>query len=414
MTKPAAARWHSILAVATTLFATALTAQSTLTVGPGGYPEIGDAVAVAQPGDLILVQSGAYLPFHLPIGVRILAPNGATVTTPPGGPGIPWVHDINPPTGQQATIVGLSFVTNPAYPPAEPPLTVRVTGNVVFADCEFRNWSDYQSTAVICNGDVQFDRCRWNSVWDCMSVLGGRVIANVCQFQAYRVGWAGSDPGCIVASNGEIALHFCNLHGSDSIGSPNFLGSPAIRLSGATRLSLADCTVAGGISQTWASTAIVNNATQPVRHARSNIAGGYGTLSWYPPLAGPGPAFQGAAQTATLIGGGGSTRPTIGSTYLGSVLGPTYGLVAMVLSFERTAATNVPFAAQPVHFDPAAAIGFSYGIANNYSPWPGYGFYTWQTATLSASMSGMQFWLHPLVWDGATFQVGPTFGGIVY
>jgi hypothetical protein len=415
MKKHAVAAWPSILTATTTfLLAGALSAQSTLTVGPGGYAEIGDAVAAAQPGDLILVQSGTYLPFNVPIGVRILAPNGASVTTPPGGPGIPWIHDVNPPTGQQATIVGLTFVTNSAYPPAEPPVTVRATGNVVFADCVFRNLSDYASNAVICNGDVQFDRCQWNSVWDCMSVLGGRVVANECQFQASRVVWAGGSPSCLVAGNGEIALHFCNLRGAASIGSPDYIGGPAIQLSGTARLSLADCTVTGGDSQTWASTAIINNSTQPVLHARSNIAGGHGTLSWYPALTGPGPAFQGAEQTAMLIGGGGWTRPTIGSTYLGSVIGPTNSLVAVALSFERTAARNVPFAAQPIHFDPAAAIGFSYGVANASSPWPGYGFYTWQTATLTASMRGMQFWLHPFVFDGITFQVGPTFGGLVY
>lgn len=411
----APAGWSPILAAATsTLFATALAAQSTLTVGPGGHPQIGDAVAAAQPGDLILVQSGSYLPFHVPIGVRILAPNGATVTTPPGGPGIPFVHDVNPPAGQQATIVGLTFATNPAYPPAEPPVAVRATGNVVFADCVFRNWSDYSSHAVLCNGDVQFDRCQWNSVWDCMSVLGGRVVANECQFQVSRVLWAGGDPTCIVASSGEIALHFCTLRGADSIGSPNLVGGPAVRLVGSARMSLADCTVAGGSSQTWASTAIVNNSTQPVLHARSNIAGGHGTLSWYPPLAGPGPAFQGAAQSAVLVGGGGQSRPTVGSPYLGSVVGPVNSLVAMALSFERTAATNVPFAAQPIHFDPATASGFAFGFANTFSPWPGQGFYTWQTGALPAAMSGVQFWLHPFVWDGATFQVGPTFGGIAY
>jgi hypothetical protein len=415
MVRHAATGWCSVFFVATSFLGVdSLGAQSTLAVGPGGYPQIRDAIAAAQPGDLILVQPGAYLPFHLAIGVRILAPSGATVTTPPGGPGIPWVHDVNPPAGQQATIVGLSFVTNPSYPPAEPPVTVRATGNVVFADCVFRNWSDYSSNAVVCNGDVQFDRCQWSSVWDCMSVLGGRVVANECQFQASQVQWAGSDPCCIVASNGELSLHFCVLNGADASGSPSFVGGPAIRLAGSARMSLADCTVTGGDSVTWASTAIVNNSTQPVLHARSNIAGGHGTLSWYPPLAGPGPAFQGLAQTALLIGGGGSSRPTVGSPYLGSVIGATNSLVAIVLSFDRAAATVVPFASQPIHFDPATASGFSCGLASNFSPWPGYGFYTWQTAPLPASMTGMQFWLHPLVLQGGAFHVGPTFGGIAY
>lgn len=77
-------------------------------------------------------------------------------------------------------------------------------------------------------------------------------------------------------------------------------------------------------------------------------------------------------------------------------------------------ALTVPFAAQPIHFDPTAAVAFSYGLINTPLPWPGSGFYTWQTGTLTASMTGMKFWLHPLVWDSATFQVGPTSGGVVY
>jgi hypothetical protein len=401
--------------IAAVWLACALSAQSTLNVGPGGYAEITDAIAAAQPGDLIVVQQGAYLPFDLSIGVRILAPDGATVTTPPGGGGLPWVHHIQPPAGQSAQLVGLSFRTNSAYPPAEPPVALSVTGNVVFADCTFYNWSDYASQAVTCNGDVQFDRCHWSSVNDGMSEVGGRVVANACVFEAFQTLWAGSTAGCIVANNGEVALNFCQLHGSDSISTSAPIGVRAIRLDGTARLTIADSVVEGGDSVTWASTAIVNNTALPVQHARSNIVGGHGRLSMVPPLSGSGPGFSGPEQTVALIGGAGATTgPRVGSSYYGSVVAPVGRIALMVLSFERTPAATVPFVAQPIHFDPTTATVYGFGLTSDFSPWPGTGAYIWQTVTLPTSMIGEQFWLHSLVWDGALFQVGPTFGGVAY
>lgn len=393
----------------------ALAAQATLNVGPGGYPEIVAAIAAAQPGDLILVQQGAYLPFDLSIGVRILAPDGATVTTPPGGGGLPWVHHIDPPAGQTAQIVGLTFRNNSAYPPAEPPVALMVTGNVVFAGCTFFNWADYNDEAVTCNGDVQFDRCTWNSIWDGLSVVGGRVAVNGCTFRAYQIDWGGHDATCIAAGAGEVTLNTCDLEGSSAISLSYPIGVPAIRLSGTARLSIADSLVVGGDSQTWASTAIVNTTAQPVQHARSTIVGGHGRLSMFPPLAGSGPGFSGPAQTAPLIGGGGApTGPRVGSLYYGGVIAPANRIALLVLSSERTAAATVPFAAQPIHFDPATAIVYGFGLTSGFSPWPGAGSYMWQTVTLPTSMQGVQFWLHSLVWDGATFQVGPTAGGVAY
>ncbi|MBL9079516.1 MAG: hypothetical protein JNL08_18580 [Planctomycetes bacterium] len=397
------------------LFTTTLTAQATLTVGPGGYPQIADAVAAAQPGDLIVVQAGTYLPFDLSIGLRIVAPDGATVTTPVGGGGMPIYYDIQPPVGQQATLVGLTFRNNPAYPPPEPPVSLRVDGNVVFADCLFYNWADYGFKSVYCNGgDVQFDRCEWNSVWDCMWVTGGRVVANACTFQGHRTGWAASDPTCILASGGELRLHFCELTGSSALTAGSYIGSPAIRLSGSARLAIADSTIFGGVSATWASTAIDNGSIHPVLHARSTILGGTGLLLLYPPISGPGPAFAGPAQTATLLGGVGiPSGPRVGTSYSGSVVGPDEGIVLMVLSFDRAPATTVPFAAQPVHFDPVAATIHAWGVPSG-TLWPGTGIYVWQTVSLPPSLFGEQFWLHALFWDGATFQVGPTFGGLVH
>lgn len=413
MVSPAFARVAILPPVVAALLAGSASAQSTWSVGPGGYPEIADAIAVAQPGDLIVVQQGVYLPFALSIGVCILAPDGATVTTPPGGGGLPFVHPIHPPVGQRAQIVGLTFATNSAYPPAEPPVALDVTGNVVFADCTFYNYPDFGSEAVICNGDVQFDRCVWTSVWDCMRVVGGAVVLNDCELMPTRVQWAGPDPICISASGGELTLNFCNLTGSAATGS-SFLGSPAIRLTGNARLSVADSEVRGGDSMTWASTAIVNSGSLPVYHARSTILGGHGLLSQIPPFYGFGPGVAGAAQAAPLIGGGGvPTGPRIGSNYYGSVVGPTNLIALIVLSFERAPAVSLPIAAQPVHFDPAMAFAYDFGVLNGPSGWPNAGTYIWQTPNLTVAMFGMQFWLHPLVWDGMTFQVGPVAGGVV-
>lgn len=389
-----------------------LAAQATLTVGPGGYAQISDALLVAQPGDRIVVQPGSYLPFDVAIGVRIVAPTGATITTPPGGGGIPGVRTVQPPAGQQATIAGLTFANNTVYPPAEPPVTVRAFGNVVFADCEFRNSSDYPSNAVVCNGDVQFDRCRWSGVWDCLSVIGGRVVANECVFTPFEVMWASPNPSPLVANAGNIELNFCELRGAPY--GTTFSGAPAVRLSGSATLSVADCLITGGNSASWASTAIVNSTTQPVRHARSYIAGGQGTLSWYPPLSGPGPAFSGPEQPAMIVGGGGAQRPSVGGNYFGSVSGATNSLAVVILSFERSAAMPFPLTAQPIHFDPAQAFVFAGGTLAASLPWPGTGTYTWQVGTLPAGLVGVQFWMHTLVWDGSIFQVGPTAGGLVY
>ena len=397
----------------TALLCSGLAAQTTLTVGPGGYAQIGDAVAAAQPGDLIVVEPGAYLPFHVPIGVQIVAPDGATITTPPGGGGLPWSHNVNPPPGQQVTIAGLTYQNNTAYPPAEPPVTVAASGNVVFSNCVFRNSSDYSSTAVTCNGDIQFDRCKWESPWDCLSVGGGRVVATNCQFIGYSVMWAAGPASGIVATGGDITLFSCSVQGS-SYSSTSSNGAPAIRLSGSARMTIADSTVACGANMSMAGTGVINNTANPVLHARSTITGTYGIISWTPLTAGQGPAFSGPDQQVMIFGGSAATRPTIGASFGGSVIGPENSIAGLVLSFERTPATVVPFAAQPIHFDPATAVIFDVGVTDISPTWPGAGTYTWQTVPLTAPIFGIQFWLESLLWDGSTFQVGPVFGGIAY
>ena len=52
-----------------------------LTVGPSGtYPEISDAIAASQPGDVILVEAGTYGAIVVPHALSILGARSSDVT----------------------------------------------------------------------------------------------------------------------------------------------------------------------------------------------------------------------------------------------------------------------------------------------------------------------------------------------
>ncbi|MCB9878804.1 MAG: hypothetical protein H6835_14510 [Planctomycetes bacterium] len=51
----------------------AVCAQSTLVVGPGGFAQIRDAVAVAAPGDVVVMQPGVYAHFTAQVACTIRA-----------------------------------------------------------------------------------------------------------------------------------------------------------------------------------------------------------------------------------------------------------------------------------------------------------------------------------------------------
>lgn len=106
-------------------FAAPLCAQTTHFVGPGGFAQIRDALAVASPGDTLYVAPGTYAHFTCSVGVGIRAIVPGTVSVafdlaalPPGctsdfacmqgeGP-----TRFEPPAGQSVHVSGIEFVPN--------------------------------------------------------------------------------------------------------------------------------------------------------------------------------------------------------------------------------------------------------------------------------------------------------------
>jgi hypothetical protein len=101
--------------------AVGLPAQTTHMVGPGGLPQIRDALAIAAPGDTILVQPGTYAHFRATVGVQIRAQTPGNVQVQwdqafaPGCSSNPFcaltegATQLAPPAGQTLTLVGLEF-----------------------------------------------------------------------------------------------------------------------------------------------------------------------------------------------------------------------------------------------------------------------------------------------------------------
>jgi hypothetical protein len=99
-------------ALAVSLLAVAASAQATHTVGPGGFAQIDAALAVAAPGDVVLVQPGTYQPFTVtgPVTIRALVPGTVLVDVTFGGPVPPfWRSTVTLTAGQVVHLVDLSI-----------------------------------------------------------------------------------------------------------------------------------------------------------------------------------------------------------------------------------------------------------------------------------------------------------------
>lgn len=99
-------------ALAVSLLVVATSAQVTHTVGPGGFAQIDAALAVAGPGDVVLVLPGTYQPFTVTgsVTIRAAVPGTVLVDVAAGGPVPPlWRSTVTLTAGQVVHLVDLSI-----------------------------------------------------------------------------------------------------------------------------------------------------------------------------------------------------------------------------------------------------------------------------------------------------------------
>lgn len=128
--------------------AVGLPSQTTHLVGPGGLPQIRAALAIAVPGDTILVQPGTYAHFHCAAGVSIRAAVPGSVTVAyqsavespaclanPLCAGLLGPTEFLLPAGQTAHVVGIDFAPTVDLAHNNRHRVTVLGGRVTFEEC---------------------------------------------------------------------------------------------------------------------------------------------------------------------------------------------------------------------------------------------------------------------------------------
>lgn len=261
-----------------TVAAVALPAQATHLVGPGGFAQIRDALAVAAPGDRIHVQPGTYAHFAATIGctIRALVPGTVSIAysvafQPPGCTTTPscWTVEgptrLSPPAGQTIHVVGLQFVGNESPGGFLYPIRHRVaveSGRVTFDQCSLQ--ATNTAALSVLDASVHLQSCQLAAIPNATSLQAGGVSlyganCNVTAIDSTFRG--GPGPGLSSPPGNGIVLNNATLHGSNlDIRSGTLLfpvgTNPSFALSGGGALFLSDSQLIGGCPIQWSGTAL--------------------------------------------------------------------------------------------------------------------------------------------------------------
>lgn len=295
-------------------------AQTVWTV-PGMFRQIHQALAVAQPGDVIEVANGNYQPFAVTQGVTIRG-TGTAVSVALGSP---VTFDV--PAGQQAYAFQIQLYSGAQV----------LRGSAAFERCRFDGPTaalevDTAGQAVLVQSFATASLGRQHG-----ALVRGHLAAVNSTFDG-SLSWVAQGGHGLVVDGGSVQLAQCRLRGGGAVLPAHPASDGLLVLAGHAWLS--DCDVQGGTSQVSASgVGVHNQTTTPVLATRTNVSGGSGTP--------PGSAVLGPySGTAPLLGiwplGNGLARGT------NAALGPRgpvgmpvfayFGLRAEVVSHPALAA----------------------------------------------------------------------------
>ncbi|MFN9707097.1 MAG: hypothetical protein ACK595_20070 [Planctomycetota bacterium] len=363
-------------------------AQTVLTVGPGGFPTISSALAVAQPGAIVEIAPGQYPAFSCNVGVTLRASNPGTVNIDlvTGGPHPSTGLSVQfaAPAGQTIHVVGLRFMLPAVGTQFSPQPELFVGSDAVFEDCTLYA----VSPNGFANGSLRVGSAAVVHLQNVTSqgpllLVEGRATASQCAF-------TGALSFTFAAAT---AVIYGTLHASNSVfvgGSSNYTGGrEAVYVDATGQLFATDCTIQHGTILPVSACAVVNYGMARLVRVASNT-----------PACLPAPAASGlgARRAGPVVRGG-----TFAVDYRTEPFVP----LGVHLS-HALASVPLPFTTQPW----GAPLGGSFEVAFGLTNAGGQASFGFAIPNIPA-LAGLPVWLHG--WSGWTFplDVAPPVGGLV-
>ena len=370
------------------VLAVGIPAQSTWVVGGvGGLPQIRQALAVAQPGDVIEVHPGTYAQFTADVGVtiRALTPGSVLIVPDPAyyGPCLLCGQAARtvqaPPAGQSLHVTGLVY-TNVSATGLSTWLEVR-DGRVTLDECGVGGRALAPSACVwIEDAHVHLQKC-------------------VVSYQAYASGFAGihAVDSVVTAVDTRVQVQgpFTNGH--------------CLRLPGTTfqgsRLTLAGigetCVVAGG-APVWISDSQISGGSQ--NHCTITGAVELARCTLFPPAAACGVVGSGTS----LLGVGRPAALQAGATFQLDFQTTANGFVLVFAGPELAAESWAPLLVQPSWLQEATSFPVTLLLADAEGAasvaWP---------IPAGPGITNQKLWFKGLSGWSFPLQVSPPVGGVV-